>query len=383
MKIRDKVRFAWKNIQNNKARAIITASIVYFIGLLIMGILYVAISFSDNMNRVFVETAKADNVEIYHMVDKEINLETLLELSEKYKDLGVNLSVSRHGFHLFDFRHFREKELKIVQGELPHNYVGKNHVYLPEELSEEYEINDLFPDYLGDFPVAGFYSSEMYFCPLLDLSYYGENISGIDHFSFRYFYDEGRNINKDLITLNKLFGEVKTLFGSDSSRTFSDALANINLAKTVSVIVIASFAFLAAVLILLSVGSINNSIMLSIDQNKKFIGLMKTLGLKSKNLKDIIIIETFFTVIFGILAASISLIFLIVPIKELVIYLLEFFLRHEFIFVSETFKFHVFFPYYLPPITVFAVTFFSVFFSRAGIRGIIKANPVAIINEVN
>ena len=67
------------------------------------------------MNRVFVETAKADNVEIYHMDDKEINLETLLELSEKYKDLGVNLSVSRHGFHLFDFRHFREKELKIVQ----------------------------------------------------------------------------------------------------------------------------------------------------------------------------------------------------------------------------------------------------------------------------
>ncbi|MDD4000895.1 MAG: FtsX-like permease family protein, partial [Bacilli bacterium] len=155
------------------------------------------------------------------------------------------------------------------------------------------------------------------------------------------------------------------------------------LIKTVAKIIIAAIFFIATILILLSIGSVSNSIMISVDQNKKFFGLLKTLGLKDKDIKDLIVIETFFTVIFGIIFASLTLLILVPLIGNLILYLLEFFLRHVYHEVYSTFPFHVNFPIYIPIISILVFTIFSVLFSRNSITKLTKANPIEIIKEVN
>ena len=55
MKLLDRYKLSLHNIKNNKSRSILTTVIVYIISLLIMVILCIAISFSNNMQNVIKE----------------------------------------------------------------------------------------------------------------------------------------------------------------------------------------------------------------------------------------------------------------------------------------------------------------------------------------
>ena len=66
------------------------------------------------------------------------------------------------------------------------------------------------------------------------------------------------------------------------------ALSELNMSNIMSFAIIGAAAFLCLVLILLSIGSLANTIMISVDKNKKFIGLLKALGLNEKDLKSTI-----------------------------------------------------------------------------------------------
>ena len=51
----------------------------------------------------------------------------------------------------------------------------------------------------------------------------------------------------------------------------------------------------------MSVGSLANSVMISIDSSKKFIGLLKALGMKGKSLKLVVILESITLITVGVL----------------------------------------------------------------------------------
>ncbi|MDD4000865.1 MAG: hypothetical protein PHX62_08270 [Bacilli bacterium] len=66
MKFSDKIKLAWHNLTINKSRSILTIVIVYVLGFLIMGLLFIGIAFSKNMTSVYHQLVKENNINIYH-----------------------------------------------------------------------------------------------------------------------------------------------------------------------------------------------------------------------------------------------------------------------------------------------------------------------------
>lgn len=384
MKLFDKIKLAWHNIKTNKARSFLTSLIVLILGSLIMGLIFIGLSFSNNMESVYIQLLKEDNVTITHYNESHIiNLDELELVFDSFNDLIAGISLHYSGFEVISFKHFKEIDLTIVEGNAPINYENKNYVYLPIDDATDYKINDIYETYVGSFIIAGFYHSKEYLYPIIDLKYCHNNLDEINYFSIKYVYDEGRNVNQDIKNLNKLDRKIKSLYGSNPNiNTISDNLDSLNRSRTLSTIVILSLVFIAIILILLSIGSISNSIMISVDKNHKYYGLLKTLGISNQDIKGLVIIETFFTIVFGIIIASLLLITFIPLIEKLIFFLLEFILKYDFYAVFQTFKFRIVFPIYLPFVSIIVFTFFSILFSQTSITRIIKSNPIDIINEV-
>ncbi|MDD4000864.1 MAG: hypothetical protein PHX62_08265, partial [Bacilli bacterium] len=188
---------------------------------------------------------------------------------------------------MFDYKHFKEKGITITKGNKPNEYENQAYIYLNSELENVFHIGDSYEVDKHSFVIAGFFTSDIDRRQIIDLKYYHNQINKISRFSIVYNYDANRNFNQDVKRLNKMLDELKnSLDSGEDITTSSTELDILNLIKTVAKIIIAAIFFIATILILLSIGSVSNSIMISVDQNKKFIGLLKTLGLKDKDIKD-------------------------------------------------------------------------------------------------
>ena len=158
------------------------------------------------------------------------------------------------------------------------------------------------------------------------------------------------------------------------------ALDDLKMSSMIGTIIIALAAFLCLVLILLSIGSLANTIMISVDKNKKFIGLLKALGLNEKDLKSTIKLESITTIVLGVLL-SFGTVFLF---KGLVGGLNEMLLSSMFSSYLNEIEYTIAFslPVYIPLIVLVFFIFFTLLFARGSMSKIAKTDPMAVISEV-
>jgi len=159
-----------------------------------------------------------------------------------------------------------------------------------------------------------------------------------------------------------------------------NALTDLTMSKIVGTVIIAVAAFLCLVLILLSIGSLANTIMISVDKNKKFIGLLKALGLNEKDLKSTIKMESVTTIVLGVLLAF-GTVFLF---KGMIGGLNELLLTAMFSNYLNEIEYSIIFslPIYIPIIVLVFFVFFTLLFARGSMSRIAKTDPMAVISEV-
>ena len=138
---------------------------------------------------------------------------------------------------------------------------------------------------------------------------------------------------------------------------------------------------IAIILSFMSLGSLANSVMISIDTSKKFIGLLKAMGMKGKSLKLVVLLESIFLNFVGVLIGYLSLFAVSFPLtsvlKELIFSAYGNYVVATNYIPTMHFPIYVFFGIYLMFIG------FVFLFSRSSLRKIAKMEPIRVINEVS
>ena len=143
-------------------------------------------------------------------------------------------------------------------------------------------------------------------------------------------------------------------------------------------IVIAVAIFLGFVVLLLSIESVANTIMISVDKNRKFIGLLKALGLNQKGVKSLIKVEAFITILIGLVFGGL-ISFGTNGIMKLIVQSL---IDQIFAYQDIDLIVKVTFNPLLPLLTFIIFYLFAILFSKGSLRKISSQDVIETISEV-
>lgn len=436
MKFFDRYKLSLHNIKNNKSRSILTTIIVFVISILMIFILSIAISFSKNYNEIvmtyFQKSGEDITIEYYGYGENDTYHLDLTEY-EKIKNVinehEETISYSKYeveNYYEVGFQNHRfakTNDIEIVEGtnatrehentskvlistDFVQQYYETNNIVLKPNSTFEYVVsydrgndeygNSLLKEYKLNLEVIGIFK---HLNVENDFFYYGQTndiIMDIEYFlstveeayisSFVYHYlATNTNFNKEefvnnLQAVTDKLNDIIPKRGSYESVN-SVALSDIKLSNLLSVIIIVLASFLCLILILLSIGSLANTIMISVDKNKKFIGLLKALGLNERDLKSVIKMESITTIVFGVILAFIAL----YVFKEQVAYLNELLISSMFSFYLVDIDYKITFDFYIyvPIIVLIFFIVFTLLFARSSMSKIGKLDPMAVISEVS
>lgn len=426
MKYFDRYKLSLHNINNNKLRFILTTIIVYIISLLLTVILSVGISFSLNTNNIIKKyySEATEYVVVsyfsgeYSTIINNSNYSGVYDVILKHDS---SISYSLHNANLFDSNlvlvdhgYFPSNFVEITEGRVPvFSDANTNKVLVSAEYAREYydltgeklDLNDTINysirvDLDGDFKfietqleVIGIYKTKnVEISPfsyedsiIMDIQYLLSLDSDLYAHDLHYYYDVtkvGFNINEFSDNLLNLVADLRDSLGEGymDSSIYSSAENDIFVSKVLIFIVIVLSLLFSLILILLSIGSLANTIMISVDKNKKFIGLLKALGLNEKDLKSVIKMESITTICLGVILAFVTIVVakpILTGVNDMLVtaifseYLID--IDYEIIFNI---------PIYVPAIVIAFFIVFTLIFARGSMAKIAKTDPMAVISEV-
>ena len=147
------------------------------------------------------------------------------------------------------------------------------------------------------------------------------------------------------------------------------------------IIFIVAGSVIAVSLLLMSVGSLANSVIISIDRSKKFIGLLKALGLKGRELITIVVMESITLISIGVILGFALLFAFTAPLNMISNALTNTVYSRYMMMISYEATIQI--PIYILfiGIALFVVT--TLLFARSSLVKISKTDPIAVISEVS
>ena len=146
-------------------------------------------------------------------------------------------------------------------------------------------------------------------------------------------------------------------------------------------IVIAIAIFFAIILLLMSIGSLANSVLISIERSKKFIGLLKALGMRGRSLKSIVIFESITLISVGVIMGYLLLFTLYTPLTSLINTIIG--STYSSYLKVTAYVSSIYIPIYILLGALFAFILLTYLFSRGSLHKIAKTDPMAVISEVS
>ncbi len=174
------------------------------------------------------------------------------------------------------------------------------------------------------------------------------------------------------------------LFGGSAARftcDFADAMSVLNI---LSSIVVAVFFLLALAVLLLSVSSVANSVVISVDKNRKFFGMLKAVGLDAKGTRAIVYIELLLIVFVGVILGM-GILFALTPLLSAIIAsLFSYLLGSISSFTNSAIAYvtRVTLPFWVPLATIAFFLLLTMLFSRGSIQKIATQDVMATLSEV-
>ena len=151
--------------------------------------------------------------------------------------------------------------------------------------------------------------------------------------------------------------------------------------KAIRSIVIVSAVLFSVILLLMSIGSLANSVIISIDCSKKFIGLLKALGMRGGSLKRVVVLESITLISVGVLLGYILLFALYVPLTSLINTIIGF--TYSAYLKTTAFVSSIYLPVYVLGGALLVFLLLTYLFSRRSLHKIAKTDPMAVISEVS
>ena len=229
------------------------------------------------------------------------------------------------------------------------------------------------------------------------IAYDVTNVEVYMHSATVYYKSSIENINANAVTkkLNHLKSEMNEKLPKRAVITTKMGMTNISLRdattfragdqydsqRIYTYVFLGAAGFISIVLLLMSVGSLANSVNISIDSSKKFIGLLKALGVRGRGIRRIITMESATLIAVGLLIAFGLLFALSGPLGSIVTALTTSMYGSYINLTGYVCQ------YYVPIYVLFgALVLFvglTLLFARGSLRKIAKTDPMAVISEVS
>lgn len=435
MKFVDRYKISLHNISNNKSRSILTTMIVYIISFLIMAIVCVALTYYFNQNKIMdkyygtvgdatISYSNYNGDKSGRKLDKSLYPQFKEVIDNHEKDISsIQFQINGlYDFTVVDYDY--AINLDVIEGSgITKKNKNTNKVYISTNVVDTYysnygksleigsKYNYTYSTYDGqmghqhtmELEVAGIFKAakkDSYnsINAIIDVDYALNNFENAVITSFTINY----NIDKVSFNPNTFKSGLKSLVNdltntlpksyysytnskneqiskeNDSIR--SETLSELNMYMIVGYVILGFAGALALILMLLSIGSLANTIVISVNKNKKFIGLMKALGLNERDLKSTIKYESMTTIVVGVLLAFITLFAVSSPLKYMSSEILEGSLSMYLARIKYETTFEM--PFYVPLLTIAFFILFTLLFSRSSMSKISKTDPMAVISEV-
>jgi putative ABC transport system permease protein len=183
---------------------------------------------------------------------------------------------------------------------------------------------------------------------------------------------EAQNYFKNLISELE---DVKLSQGYIS--VYCELTDNLNMLVIIFYVILSVVAFISVIIILLSIGSVANTIKISAEQNRKFFGVMKAIGMKNRSLRSILTGQIVIMTLAGVIFATVAVNCIIGIIKSLLNSLLSsLFYGIDAIVVCEI---SIFIPIFIAALLIG----FVLLFTKTSLRNFSKMDVISVINEVN
>lgn len=157
----------------------------------------------------------------------------------------------------------------------------------------------------------------------------------------------------------------------------SSVLSSLSNSMLMQMVVIGVLGFVAVLIILLSIGSVSNTIKITVEQNRKFFGMMKAIGMQNKTVRRVVQWQAIFMVAAGTLLATGVVIGLMYALEPILIMLLTMMFPEESMIISTSL------PIFVPFIVFFALVGFVLLFTVKNLNKISKMDVIAVISEVD
>jgi ABC-type antimicrobial peptide transport system permease subunit len=340
--------------------------------------------------------------------------------SDIIEQLDYNNKVT---YRLLSFKFPYNKDYKLTSGRIwSESDVEKNYVWVTQSFVQEQAkggnfikaedeiwFHTVFYSYNEDTKLSNlqYYSEKFIIKGIMDLGSNGEEFNGqsLDFFfdlrygiatfdvkqlgssnlkitfsppKTRYKFDEVYELNENLMLDIK--NSFKNLGENVRIEVESTLIEEFKLTRLLSAGVVLVSIFLGILIMFLSIGSVANTIIISVDKNKKFIGLLKAMGLKQRDVESLVKIEVAITISIGIVLSTIFMSFLLSSFDDLIEQLI-YGLFYQLAYMDFVVKTVV--PLYLPISIIFVFLGTSLLFSKSSLHNISKMDVITIISEVS
>lgn len=169
----------------------------------------------------------------------------------------------------------------------------------------------------------------------------------------------------------------KIQINGGSIKATSEIIEQLKMSMLMMFIVLGFVCFICVIIILLSIGSVANTIKISAEQNRRFFGVMKAIGMKNKSLRHILIGQIILMTLAGVGIASLGAYAMIDSaasvLKSMVT---SMFYRGGGIVICSISP-------VIPVIAAAVLIGFVLLFTRTNLRQFSRMDVISVINEVN
>lgn len=240
---------------------------------------------------------------------------------------------------------------------------------LTSNVNKPYPVNSLTPKM-----IVGKNFLDIYQDKALLMDIYMEYSLPESDYNYNQIYktmvDFNNEVNQLLPPYDGQFGEVQ--------RAYCSHIDFMEMAQFSKTLLISVFSVLSVLILLLCVGSVVNTILISVDKNKKFFGLLKALGLLQKDLKIIVGLEVLLNVLLGV-ALSVAM---ILPLQQPMFSVIDSIFNRLFYQAPPNFVLTMVFPWWLPIVNAVIFAAIAVLDTLRNVKTFAEKNVISTISEV-
>lgn len=209
----------------------------------------------------------------------------------------------------------------------------------------------------------------------------GENVNVVDNLYVineprigYIFEDEYKKMSNIVKAVNSQIEPNVDQNDRERDRFRCDLVENLSTTRIIGFVMIGASVFICFIILVISIGSVANSIIISVDKNKRFLGVMMAVGLNNRGVNRIVQYESLLIIILATGAAYGMLRLFdqyFMPVIDFLMTLPGF-----------TESSIVIMPVYIPIITVLAFIGMALLFARKSLAKIINMDVISVISEV-